>query len=124
MYEKDIIAYLLKECNGLHPFYISRIVALLDIEYLKEKGKKLTDFDYRKMPYGFYSEKIPETLNELPVEKVKSEEGSYLVLKENVSVNLPDEVKEKINRILDEICNLSDDEINKRVVESPYYDKL
>ncbi len=124
MYEKDIIIYLLKECNGLHPFYISRIVALLDIQYLRERGRKLTDFDYHKMPYGFYSEKIPSVLNELPVEKVKSESGSYLILTKDVPFNLPDEIREKINKILDEICNLSDDEINKLVVQSPYYDKL
>ncbi len=124
MYERDIIIYLLKDCNGLHPFYISRIAALLDIQYLEERGKKLTDFDYHKMPYGFYSEKIPEILNQLPVEKVKSESGSYLILTEDVPFNLPDEVREKIDAILDKICDLSDDEINKLVVQSPYYDKL
>ena len=49
MYEVEIIKYLLKECHGLHPYYISRIVALLDMEYIKERGAKLTDFDYQKM---------------------------------------------------------------------------
>ena len=124
MYEKDIIVYLLKECNGLHPFYISRVAALLDIQYLKERGSKLTDFDYKKMPYGFYSEKIPQILNQLPVEKVQTEEGKYLVLREDVEYNLPDDVRKKIDEILDRICDLSDDEINRQVVESPYYSKL
>ncbi len=125
MYEKEIIAYMLKECGGLHSYYVSRIAALLDIEYLKEKGKKLTDFDYKKMQYGFYSEKIPATIKSLDVEKVEDENGKYMKLKnENIEINLPEEIKSKINKILDEICELSDDDINRKVIESPYYEKL
>ncbi len=125
MYEREIIAYMLKECGGLHPYYVSRIAALLDIEYLKEKGKKLTEFDYQKMQYGFYSEKIPEVINSLDVEKVEDENGKYLKLKnEKMEIDLPEEIKSKINKILDEICNLSDDEMNRLVIESPYYKEL
>ncbi len=125
MYEKEIILYILKECTGLHPFHVSRIVALLDIEYLKEKGKKLTDFDYRKMEYGFYSNKIPEILNDLPVEKVKEEGRGYLrITEKDVKINLPEEVKEKIEKILDEVCELSDYEINVKVIKSPHYKDL
>jgi len=125
MYEEEIIKYLLKECHGLHPYYISRIAALLDMEYLREKGKKLTDFDYKKMQYGFYSEKIPQILNSLDVEKVQSDEGNYIKLKnEDIEVNLPGEVRAKINEILDRICDLSDDEINRLVIENEYYDAL
>jgi len=125
MYEKEIVAYMLKECGGLHPYYVSRIAALLDIEYLKEKGKKLTDFDYQKMQYGFSSNKIPEVLNSLNVEKVEGEHGKYMKLKnENIEIDLPEEIKSKIDKILDEICDLSDDEINRKVVESAYYEKL
>lgn len=125
MYEKEIIAYMLKECGGLHPYYVSRIAALLDMEFLKEKGKKLTEFDYQKMQYGFYSNKIPEMINSLDVEKVEDENGKYLKLKnENIDIDLPEEIKSKINKILDEICELSDDEINRKVIDSPYYEKL
>ena len=125
MYEKEIVAYLLKECGGLHPYYVSRFVALLDIEYLKEKGKKLTDFDYQKMQYGFASTKIPATLDQLGVEKVQTEHGKYLKLKnENIEINLPEDIKEKINKILDKVCDLRDDEINRMVIESEYYSNL
>ena len=125
MYEKDVIIYILKECQGLHPFHISRIVALIDIEYLKERGEKLMEFDYQKMEYGFYSNKIPEIINELPVEKVKENGKSYLKLTdENVEANIPDEVKEKIDKILDEVCDLSDYEMNIKVIKSLYYKDL
>ncbi len=125
MYEKEIVAYMLKECGGLHPYYVSRIAALLDMEFLKEKGKKLTEFDYQKMQYGFYSTKIPEVINSLNVEKVEGENGKYMKLKdENMEIDLPGEIKSKINKILDEICDLSDDDINRKVIESPYYEKL
>ena len=57
---------------------------------------------------------------------MQSPEGNYIKLKDesSVSVELPEEVKKKIDEILDRICDLTDDEINRMVVESPYYDKL
>lgn len=124
MIEKDLIVYLLKECGGLHPFHISRIIALLDIEYLRERGKKLTSLDYQKTQYGIYSEKLPKIIEELPVEKVKAQPYGYLILKEDVPVNLPEDVKEKIEKVLDEVCNLNDSELNAKVINSPYYEKL
>ncbi len=124
MYEEDIIKYLLKVCEGLHPFYISRIAALLDMEYIKERGNKLTDFDYQKMQYGFYSTKLPAMIEKIGVEKVQSENGNYVKLKGDVEIHLPDEIKARIERILDEVCNMSEDELNKKVLTSPYYSQL
>jgi len=124
MIEKDIIAYLLKECGGLHPFHLSRIIALLDLEYIKERGEKLTTLDYQKNEYGIYSERLPKIIEELPVEKVKAQPYGYLVLKEDVEINLQEEVIERINSILDDVCELSDAELNMKVLNSPYLDKL
>ena len=124
MYEKDLIVYLLKECNGLHPFHISRILALLDMKWIEKNGEKLTDIDYQKSQYGIWSEKIPKIIEELPVEKVKAEPYGYLVLKEDLPVNVPEEVMDALNELLDEICDLSDAELNMRVLNSPLLDKL
>ncbi len=126
MYEKDIVLYLLRECNGLHPYHISRLVALMDIKYLHDTGKKLTDIDYQKTPYGFYSEKLPKILEELPVEKVQGEGYKVLVIKDEarVEINLPEDVRKNIEDLLDEVCNLSDEELNSRVLQSPYYRML
>jgi len=124
MYEKDIVVYLLRECNGLHPFHISRIIALLDMEYIKKRGRKLTEIDYKKSEYGLYSERLPKIIEELPVEKVKAQPYGYLVLKEEVPINLPKEIVDTINNILDEVCDLSDTELNMKVLNSPYYKDL
>lgn len=124
MYEKDLIVYLLKECNGLHPFHISRILALLDMKWIEKNGEKLTDIDYQKSQYGIWSEKIPKIIEELPVEKVKAEPYGYLVLKEDLPVNVPEEVMDALNELLDEICDLSDAELNMRVLNSPLLDKI
>ena len=124
MYERDLIAYLLKECEGLHPFHISRILALLDMKWIEKYGKKLTDIDYQKTQYGIWSYKLPEIIEELPVEKVKAQPYGYLILKEDVPVNLPEDVLSTLNSILDEICELSDSELNMKVLNSPFYDKL
>ena len=126
MYEKDIVIYLLRECEGLHPFHISRLIALLDMKYLEEKGKKLTEIDYQKTPFGFYSEKLPKILDELPVEKVEGEGYKYLKLKGDAKIEpqLPEEVRNKIDGILDEVCELSDAEINSMILKSKYYAQL
>jgi hypothetical protein len=116
--------YLLKECNGLHPFHISRILALLDMKWIEKNGEKLTDIDYQKSQYGIWSEKIPKIIEELPVEKVKAEPYGYLVLKEDLPVNVPEEVMDALNELLDEICDLSDAELNMRVLNSPLLDKI
>ena len=124
MIEKDLIVYLLKDCEGLHTFHISRILALLDMEYIKKTGKKLTSLDYEKTEYGFTSNKLAEIMKELPVEKVKAKPYGYIVLKEDVPVNLPKEVEDTLNNLLDEICDLSDTELNLRVLKSPLYKEL
>ncbi len=124
MIEKDLIVYLLKECEGLHTFHISRILALLDMEYIKNTGKKLTSLDYQKTEYGFTSDKLAQIMKDLPVEKVKAKPYGYIVLKEDLPVNLPEDVLKTLNKLLDEICDLSDSELNLRVLKSPYYEKL
>jgi len=124
MIEKDLIVYLLKECEGLHTFHISRILALLDMEYIKKTGKKLTSLDYEKTEYGFTSNKLAEIMKELPVEKVKAKPYGYVVLKEDVPVNLPKDVEDALNNLLDEICDLNDSELNLRVIKSPLYKEL
>lgn len=124
MIEKDLIVYLLKECEGLHTFHISRILALLDMEYIKKTGKKLTSLDYEKTEYGFTSNKLAEIMKELPVEKVKAKPYGYVVLKEDIPVNLPKDVEDALNNLLDEICNLNDSELNLRVIKSPLYKEL
>ena len=124
MYERDIVAYLLKECGGLHPFHISRIMALLDMDYIERTGKKLTDIDYIKSQYGIYSEKLPKIIEDLPVEKIKAQPYSYLVLKEEVPIDLPEEVMDRINNILDQVCDMNDAELNMKVLNSPHYKEL
>jgi hypothetical protein len=124
MYERNLIAYLLKECGGLHPFHISRILALLDMKWIEKYGKKLTDIDYQKTKYGIWSNKLPGIIEELPVEKIKARPYGYLILKEDVPVNLPEDVLSTLNSTLDEICELSDSELNIKVLNSPFYDEL
>ncbi len=126
MYEKDIVLYLLRECEGLHPFHISRLVALLDMKYLRDTGRKLTDIDYQKTPYGFYSEKLPKILEELPVEKVQGERYKVLRIKDDatVEIHLPEDVIKNIENLLNEVCDLSDEELNLRVLKSSYYERL
>jgi len=124
--EEKIIKYLLRRCGGLHPFHISRILALLDLKHLKEKGEKLTQLDYQRTPYAFYSNRLTEIISNIDVEKVKPEGGGVgkLVLKTEEDVDLPGELKNDVEEVLEKVCGLSDDELNRMVIDDPLYDRL
>ncbi|NPA74540.1 MAG: hypothetical protein GXO25_00465 [Euryarchaeota archaeon] len=125
MQDEEIIKYLLKECGGLHPYYIIHILALLDLEYIESTGRKLTGIDYQKSEYGFYSNALPQILEKIGVEKVSDENGNYLKLKnEKEAVHLPEDIKNKVNSILDYFCDLSDAEMHMRVLNAKHYSEL
>ena len=124
--EEEIIKYLLSRCGGLHPFHISRILALLDLRGLEREGEKVTGLDYQKTPYAFFSNRLTEIISNLDVEKVKPEGGGVgkLILRTNQDVELPGGLKEDIESVLDAVCGLTDEELNRMVVNHPLYERL
>ncbi len=129
--EKQVVYYILKRKNDIHPFRLSRLLLLFEIEYSRRYGDKPLNFVYRLQPAAFYIEDFGSFLDDLEgVEKVKvtDEKGipvrSYIHLKMPVSVQLPDDIRSLIDRIIEETDSMDDQELNRMVVNSEAYKEL
>ncbi len=59
---KALVAYVLGRIGCTHPFKLSRILALIDIEWLRDRGERLTDIKYIRGPGVFYIEGLKESV--------------------------------------------------------------
>ena len=129
--EEKLTYYIMRRIKKAHPFRISRILLLLDLEHMAKKGRKLTDFSYRLFPYGFFIEDFPAFLESLPgIEKkvITDEAGrpvkGYFELVDEKEVELEPEIREILDPILERCVDLDDDQLNSLVVEREDYKKL
>jgi hydroxypyruvate isomerase len=125
---RDAIAYVLSKLGCQHPFVFSRIILYAELEYLKDKGERLTDFTYIGGPGTFYIEGLKEIIE--PDDCFEKREGDPSKgIRGCISYRcpppeLPEEAKEYLDKAIEELKGLSDFELNKRVLEHPYYKKL
>lgn len=129
--EEKLIYYILEKVPDQHPFRLSRYLLLLELEYQKRFGERLTNFEYRLSPRVFQIEGFPQFLESLKkIEKrvQKDEKGipirGYFTLTERVGVELSREIKGILDPILEETGKLSDHELNLKVVEREDYKGL
>ena len=130
--ERKLIYYILKKQNDLHPFRISRILLLFEMEYIRKFGRKPTKFVYKLHPSAFYIENFPRLIESMPFirkVKIKDEEGKpvkgFLRL-ENMKVEpeLDAEMVQILDKIIEKTRDLSDHELNSLVVQSDFYKNL
>ncbi len=129
--EKDIVLYILREVPDQHPFRLSRFLFLIDLEYLRRHGEKLTEFYYQLFPEAFFIEGFPQFLENIPEiekqveydEKGNPKRGFFRLVKD-VEVELPPDVREVVDAVLARYGQLPDQELNSVVVSSPEYRKF
>ena len=130
--EKALILYILKRQNDIHPFRISRILLLFEIEYSNKFGEKPTNFVYRLQPYTFYIEGFTNFIESIPeIEKIREVDDKgipvrgYLHLKNpEIQVDLPKEMTEILDNILKMTSDWDDQKLNQYVVATEDYQKL
>ncbi len=130
--EKKIVYYILKHQNDIHPFRLSRILLLFEMEYARKYGEKPTNFVYRLQPYTFFIENFTKFIEETPlIEKVKITDDKGIPIKgflrltsQEVDDSLPVEMREILDRIIEETSKLDDQELNRLIVDSSDYKKL
>ncbi len=130
--EKKIVYYILKRQNEIHPFRLSRILLLFEMEYTRKYGEKPTDFVYRLQPYTFYIENFTKFIEETPyIEKVKIVDDKGIPIKgflkltnRKVNAEIPVEMREMLDRLIDETSKLDDQELNRFIVDSNDYREL
>ncbi len=129
--EKEVVYYILSRKNDIHPFRLSRLLLLFEIEYSKKYGEKPLEFVYRLQPAAFYIEDFGnflESLDGVSKVKVTDENGipvkGFIHLEKPVKTNIPDHVRRLLDRILEETDSLDDQELNRLIVNSEDYRSL
>ncbi len=105
-----------------HPFRVSRIAALAELEWLQARGARLTNLKYVRGPGVFYIEGIKELVEGSPCFERREDRGC--IEYKCRPPELPRDVEVLVERLVSEASGLSDDELNKRVVNHPLYDRL
>jgi len=124
---KDALAYILYNTGCIHPFVLSRIVALAELSYMKEKGKRLTDLKYSGIQSAFYIENFNEIVeNDNCFKKQKGDPSKKIMGCVEYICDLKDldENIKYLDEAMDRAYDLSDDELNSLVVTHELYEKL
>ncbi len=125
---RKLVAYILAKTGCIHPFRISRILALAEIRYLERMNKRLMNLEYRGFDKVFYIEGLKEIIENDQCFKIIEGDPSRnikgcveYICEEPV---IPSEVREVIDEAINTASNLSDDELNDLVIENPLFKKL
>ena len=125
---RDLVAYILWRMGCQHPFVFSRILLLAELEYLKRTGERLTELRYAGGPGTFFIEGLKEMIESDPC-FVKHEgdpaTGKRGCIEYRCEVpDLPRDVKDLLDEIIDRAKGVNDMELNRMVLEHPLYSKV
>ncbi len=118
-----ISAYILKRKNCLHPFKISRIIALAELICMEKYGKRITNAKYTDGPGVFYIDGLKEELlNSSYFEKLEDKGCIKYTCNEEI------DIEEDVLLCLDEAIKIadkaSDIELNNIVINHRLFQKL
>jgi len=125
----DAVKYILKRKGCLHPFMISRILALSEILYYKDHGKRMTNTTYVAGPGTFYIENLKELLNNDSCFEKKEgdpERGiksciQYTCPFEN---NFDEQYRKYLDKAIEMSMKMDDIKLNELVVNDPVFNKI
>jgi hypothetical protein len=124
----DLIKYVLGKLGCLHPFTISRLIALAEIRYVELKGERLTSLRYVPGPGTFFIEGLKEIVESDPCfEKREGDPQKGIrgcIMYKCTVPSLPSDVKEIVDDVISKYANLDDMTLNKIVIENPVFKKL
>lgn len=123
MHEASILGYILWRTGCLHPFRISRILALAELHYMESTGVRMTSFKYVKGPGVFYIEGLKEMLKGNQCFRVNEDRHCIEYVCEG-EPGVPGEYRALLDRAIEEASGLSDRELNNLVVTRKLYDQL
>ena len=125
----DAVKYVLLKMGCLHPFRISRIIALADLKSLEDRSERLTNAVYVEGPGVFYIEGVKELIES--DECIEKREGDpargvkgCLELVCNREIIFPEPVRKYLDEAVNEARGLDDLRLNDVVVSHPLYKKL
>lgn len=126
--EREIVAYILARSGCTHPFRVSRLLALAEIEWLERKGKRLTGLKYVRGPGVFFIEGLKELIEHDPCFRLH--EGDPATGRRGCvefvcgEPELPPEVRAVIDEVLSKNSGVGDMELNEAVVSDPRFARI
>ena len=124
----ELVAYILHKAGCIHPFRLSRILALAELEWLRRGRGRLSNLRYVRGPGVFYIEGVKELVESSSCyERVEGDPatGRRGCIKFKCSPpQLPRDVVEVLEGAIRESSKLDDMELNRRVVEDPLFNEL
>ncbi len=125
MDELVLVSYVVGRLGCVHPFVVSRVLALVELEWFRGRGEWLTGFRYRGFMGVFYIEGLKELIESSNCfRRVEREEGHGCIEYICEPPRLDDEVKRLIDEVVERVRDLSYEELNKLVTTHPLYSKL
>jgi len=125
----DAVKYILSKKGCVHPFRLSRILALAEIYYYKDKNSRLTDALYVLGPGVFYIEGFKEMIKQ--DECIEKREGDpskglkgciYLTCKWEKP--LSPEVSKYLDRAIEESDKYDDMGLNNYVISNSIFRRI
>ena len=126
---RSVVAYILSRAGCIHPFRLSRILALAELRALEKMGKRLTDLRYEAGPGAFYivgfKEEIVEKdpcCNKREGDPSTGRKGCLEYLCEPPEI--PEDVRSLIDEVLAETEGVDDFQLNNIVINNKLFKKL
>lgn len=131
--DKEVVKGFLERYRYLHEYRIQKLLYITEVVSVYERGKRLTEFDFKPYMYGAYSDNLPQLLERLAEDgEVKTKKDThhgkkttaYMSVDESgkeISATLPKEVENIIERVHRATKSMSNEELAKWSKETWLY---
>jgi len=125
---RDVVAYVLSRMGCVHPFTVSRVVALAELLSLERRGSRITELRFVKGPGVLFIEGLKESVEKDPCFEIREGDPSTgrrgCIEYRCDPPELLREVAELIDDAIARARGLSDYELNSLVVNHPLFERL
>ncbi len=123
-YNNNVIAYIVYKLGCIHPFTLSRILALVEMKWFEEHREWLTSFTYKGFLKVFYVDGLKEFIEQDQCYKRVEKEDHGCIMYVCKEPTLPRDIRDLIDNVVNEIKGLSAEELNDLVVNHHLYSSL
>ena len=118
----DIVGYIISKLGCTHPFRVSRILALAELERLENGKGRITNFRYVRGPNVFYIEGLKELIEKDSCFVIREDQGCVEYVCKTPTIN--EDVKKYLDKAINAAKKLDDYSLNNVVVKHAFYEEL
>ncbi len=123
-YSNDVVAYIVYKLGCIHPFTLSRVLALVEMKWFEEHGEWPTSFTYKGFLKVFYVDGLKEFIEQNQCYKRVEKENHGCIMYVCKEPFLPSNIRDLIDNVINEIKDLSIEELNNVAVNNHLYSSL